>query len=101
MGEYSYITATGQHIYQRDEIAAPRNVEPGPVFDRRVGQRDWRVGDAWSAVTVDLTGDDADQRPAVVGREQASVAAFDGLIPRRRELVLLRQIHPKLDPMKD
>jgi len=45
-------------------------------------------------VTVDFTGDDADQRSAVVGRKQLGVATFDGLVPRWRELVLLRQIHP-------
>ena len=64
-------------------------------------QRDRGVGDTGSAVSVDLTGDDADQRSAVVGRDQFRVVALDGLVPGRGELVFLRQIHPQLDAVEE
>lgn len=51
-------------------------------------------------MAVDLARDDADQRPAVVGRDQCGVTTLDGLVARRRELVLLRQVHPELDAVE-
>ncbi len=51
-------------------------------------------------MAVDFTGDDADQRAAVVRRQQLGLIALDGLILRRRELVLARQIHPQLDAVE-
>src|SRR6202020_1739975 len=101
MTDRTDISAPGQHVYQRVEIAAPRNVELGSVVNCGVRQSDWRVSGTGPPVRTDLTGDDADQRTAIVGGEQLGIVAFDGLIRRRCELVFLRQVHPQLDPVED
>ena len=57
-------------------------VEPGPLC------------------AADLAGDDADQRAAVLGRQQLDLTALDRLVPGGGELVLLRQVHPQLDAVE-
>ncbi len=48
----------------------------------------------------DVARDDTHQRTAVLGRQQLDLVAFDGLVLRRRELVLARQVHPQLDAVE-
>lgn len=54
-------------------------------------------GPGWPSISPAMN---ADQRPAVVGRQQRGVTTLDGLVPRRRELVLFRQVHPELDAVE-
>src|SRR6202034_2054299 len=90
----------GEDVDQRGVVPVPRDVQPRPWLNRGVRHSDWSVRDTGPAVTVDLACDDADQRATVVGGQQCDVGAFDGLVSRRGELVLLRQVHPELDAVK-
>ena len=49
---------------------------------------------------ADVAGDDAHQRAAVGGGEQADGAAAQVLVARRRPLLLARQVDPQLDAVE-
>src|SRR6202012_1265898 len=90
----------GQDVNQCVVVPIPRDVQPRSWLMCGVPHRYWRVWDTGPAVTVDLARDDPDQRAAVVGGQQFDVGAFDGLVARGGELVLLRQVHPELDAVE-
>ena len=51
-------------------------------------------------MTVDLTGDDADQRPAVGEGHQRQAGALEVLVLRCQELVAGGQVDPQLDAVE-
>jgi hypothetical protein len=59
------------------------------------------VRDAGALVTVQLTGDDTQERAAVGGGEQLDRTTADVLVARRHHLVLGRQVHPQLEPVEE
>ena len=92
--------AARQYVDQRVEVAVPRQVQTGAGLNSRMRQGDWRVRRSRPLMSVDLACDDADQRAAVVRRQQPDLVALDRLILRCRELVLARQVHPQLDAVE-
>jgi hypothetical protein len=58
------------------------------------------VGGTRAVVFGDVARDQTHQRSTVVRGQQSDLAAFDGLVARRRELVLARQVHPQLDAVE-
>jgi hypothetical protein len=80
--------AARQHVDQFIEVPFPRQVQPRSGLYCGVRQRDRGVGGPWSVPAVDLAGDDAQQRATVLRLDQLDGTTFDGLILRRRELVL-------------
>ena len=102
--------AAGQHVHQRVEITVPRQIEPSAGLNGAVRQRDRSVRRTGTPeplgrrhrieLPVDVARDDAHQRSAVLRRQQLHLVAFDGLVFRRRELVLARQVHPQLDTVE-
>ena len=92
--------AARQHVDECVEVAVPRDVQPRAGLDRAVRHRYRRVGSTRALVSGDVARDQTHQRSTVVGGQQSDLAALDGLIPRRRELVLTRQVHPQLDAVE-
>ena len=68
-----------------------------PGGEGGVGVGDRGVGDAGPAEAGDVAGDEADERPAVVGGQQAQVVPGDRLVARRGHLQRRGQVDPELD----
>jgi hypothetical protein len=68
--------------------------------DRGVHQGDRRVRDARAVVTVELAGDDPEQRAAVLRGQQRDLAGPDVLVARRGHLEPRGQVDPELEAVE-
>src|SRR6185437_5163713 len=89
-----------EHVAERVEVRAPWETDLRARRDRGVHQRDRGVRDTGARVPVELAGDDAQQRAAVLRGEQRDLAGPDVLIAGRRHLQPGGQVDPELEAVE-
>src|SRR5699024_7072573 len=93
--------APGEDVGQAVEVRAPRQVHPGAGRDGRVQHRDGGGRDAGALVPVQVTGDDAYERAAVVAGQQGDLAGADVLVLRVGHLLRGGQVDPQLEAVEE
>src|SRR3984957_3749295 len=89
-----------QHVDQRVEVAAPRQVQLGAGLQGHVQQADRRVRDAGAGVPGQVARDDPDQRAAVRRRQQRHLLGPDVLVARGGHLEAPGQVDPQLEAVE-